>query len=821
MKKAAKKVKTPSTATHPKVNWAVIFKPAFLAAFFGLVFAVSLTYSGHFNNPFHFDDDHTIVSNKWIRQLDSFPRFFYDATTTSSLPRNQAYRPGVTLLHAIDYHLSVDTTSAEAKAKLDSAVSPIARAEIIRSMLVPKPYLFHVHIFIGFLLSGFLLFFVLLHIFNYASPEGKWNEWLALFGMGWFWLHTANAETINYISARSDSASTFWILLTFVIYFYSNIARRFHLYLLPMIVGFFIKEPAIMFAPLMLVFIALFETEKKPLIKFWFPIATAFFAAMILFSISRSYTPTTWDAGGTDPFHYLLTEAFVIVHYVLNFFFPFNLSADTDWAPVTRVLDDKVILGGLFIAFLVFLIVICWRKREWRPVSFGIIWFLVALAPTSSIFPFAEVLNDHRTYFPYIGLIIACVQTVGNLVQRFTEKGMNVTRIFAGIGTVVLVANGIGAHERCNVWSSGFNLWSDCVQKSPANGRAWMQYGMTLFEKGNDCRLRQKTDSIQIWYDSADVCYNKAKYYLPAYSYLFINMGVLRQWEGKGAEAETDFRTALACEPGNPEPYFYLADYLRLTGKTEEAYTYASQGLQISPDHEKLQHLMGQLQLSNPWSELIQYNLIVHGANPRSDDYVNLSLAFYNLHAYESSAEAARNALKLDSANYVAWNNLCSAENTLGHYDVAALAGMKALGIRKDFPNAAANVAESNRCMHIEDSLTKNLPAKPSYADYINMSLAYYNSMMYIKCVEAANKALELKPNDAVAYNNICCAYNQLKQFPKAVAAGNNAVKYNTDPSLTERAKNNLATANAGLAQLKTELAKYSNEPVLTQFLGQ
>ena len=48
-----------------------------------------------------------------------------------------------------------------------------------------------------------------------------------------------------------------------------------------------------------------------------------------------------------------------------------------------------------------------WRRRETWPVAFGILWFFLALLPTSSIVPLAEVLNDHRMYFPFVGLTLA------------------------------------------------------------------------------------------------------------------------------------------------------------------------------------------------------------------------------------------------------------------------------------------------------------------------------------------------------------------------------------------------------------------------------
>jgi hypothetical protein len=42
-------------------------------------------------------------------------------------------------------------------------------------------------------------------------------------------------------------------------------------------------------------------------------------------------------------------------------------------------------------------------------VAFGLAWFAIALIPTSSFFPLAEVLNEHRIFFPCTGLALAVV----------------------------------------------------------------------------------------------------------------------------------------------------------------------------------------------------------------------------------------------------------------------------------------------------------------------------------------------------------------------------------------------------------------------------
>ena len=69
-----------------------------------LVMLVS-AYSNSFHSAFHFDDDHVIETNLYIRSLTNIRLFFTDARTFSSLPTNATYRPLVTVSLALDYWL--------------------------------------------------------------------------------------------------------------------------------------------------------------------------------------------------------------------------------------------------------------------------------------------------------------------------------------------------------------------------------------------------------------------------------------------------------------------------------------------------------------------------------------------------------------------------------------------------------------------------------------------------------------------------------------------------------------------------------------------
>lgn len=430
-----------------------IFLVACLLALAGLV----LTYSNHFNNPFHFDDAHTIETNAAIRDIKDIPRFFVDGTTSSSLPANQAYRPGLTTLNAIDFWLGGKD--------------------------VPLPFYYHRSIFIVFVLLAIALFFFFLRIFNLAY-EHKNNKWVALFTVTFFCYHTANAETINYIIQRAESFSTFMIILAFLIYFYLPKVHKFYLFSIPVFIGFTVKEPTIMFMPLLFLFIFLFEKEgsftellqKKGLQRFLKALLftlPGIIICLLLFTYSRSKTPENWTSGGGDPIVYLQTQMFVIVHYVNNFFLPLNLSADTDWKPIVNPFDDRVLIGALFILTMVVLAFRASRNKESRPIAFGILWFFVALLPTSSVFAFAEVLNDHRPFFPYIGLVMAVVWSCVLFIRKH-ELIFNkpIAKILVPASCLLLLtAHAIGAHHRNDVWSTGEKLWKDVTIKCPANGR--------------------------------------------------------------------------------------------------------------------------------------------------------------------------------------------------------------------------------------------------------------------------------------------------------------------------------------------------------------
>lgn len=749
------------------------------------VLAVCLTYSNHFHNDFHFDDSHTIYNNMYIRDIKNIPLFFKDARTFSSFPPNQVFRPGLTTLNAIDYWVMRQFNDS----------------------LMPRQGYFHLSIFISYVMLGILLFFFVLEIFN-RTIESEWNKYAALFAVSWFWLNVANAETINYIIARSDSFSTLMIIAAFVVYIYQPDWRKYYAYYLPMVIGFTVKEPALIFVPLLFFYKLLIE-EQLPvdsLLKKQYrarikaisvPVFVGLVIGVLIFAYGRSATPPTQFYGGMSRYKYLITEPFVILHYFKNFFFANDLSADTDWKELETILDYRFFVGMIFIISMVWLAFKLSHKKETRPVTFGIFWFFIALLPTSSVIPFSEVLNDHRTFFPYIGLIIAVSWSIYLLILKhkviFETNTASRWLLYGGIG-LLLSANAYGTYQRNIVWKTELSLWEDVAQKSPGNGRGLMNLGLALMA---DKKFKEAEDYFK-----------KGIELMPEYSYLYINMAMVKSNTNDTAAAEVNFKKAIQLGFNTPDPFYFYAQYLCGRKRLDEAIPLLKQALKLSDGHifsryvlmnvyadkymwDELDKLVGESYKLFPNDpEVLKYVDIARNRktitqreqekaqtskNPQS--YIDLSLAYFNDGKYKECIDACIEVIKLDSTNADAYNNMSCCYNQLGEWDKSVDYARLAVKYRPNFEVAIQNlknISERNESVYRTAAEAK---ANPTPEKFLQVSTMYFNGLKYDDCIEFAKMAIKLRPNFPEAYNNICAAYSKMQNWSEAEKACQEALK--------------------------------------------
>ena len=181
-----------------------------------------------------------------------------------------------------------------------------------------------------------------------------------------------------------------------------------------MIVGIYTKQTAVVFGPLLFLYVLLFEQEaaRQRGFEVFVPsrlrsalraAAPSFLVAVPLFLFNQLYmTPATTVSSNTamSRADYLLTQFYVVAHYTGNFLLPIRLSADPDIKIIQGWSDPRLLLGLVIILILAAFALVSARNPRSRPIAFGIAWFFVALAPTSSLVPLYQLANDHRTFLP-------------------------------------------------------------------------------------------------------------------------------------------------------------------------------------------------------------------------------------------------------------------------------------------------------------------------------------------------------------------------------------------------------------------------------------
>jgi tetratricopeptide (TPR) repeat protein len=501
--------------------------PALLAACIALAL-LALAYSNFFHNSFHFDDDHAIVENASIRSLSNWTRFFTDAHTFSSQPSNATYRPIVTLSFALDY--------------------------AVHGALDPVP--FHVTQLVLLIIVGVLLSIV------FTSLFGPGQELLAVIAASIFCLHTANTETMNLLSSRSELLSAIGLLAALIVFIRWPAQRRRGLYLIPLAIGALAKAPVVIFAGIVMAWVALIE-RRRPVdaLKAALP---SFIAGIALLIGLNAMNAKEWIAGGGSRLGYLITQPYAWLHYARLAILPAGLSADTDLEPMAHWYDTNAIAGYAFVVLLCLAIARFSRTREQAPVAFGLAWFGITLLPTSSIFPLAEVVNEHRLFFPLMGAAAAFVWTAELIMRRWPQA----QRLAYSILVIAALALAYGTHIRNEVWRTEETLWRDVTQKSPRNGRGWMNYGLTQMEVGR--------------YTIAKEAFDHAAQFTPSFGTLEINRGIVAAALGDHVSAEQHFRRALALHPDR-NAHFYYARWLLRRGRGLEAEPHLAEAARVAP----------------------------------------------------------------------------------------------------------------------------------------------------------------------------------------------------------------------------------------------
>jgi len=664
----------------------LIQKCSIAAAFFVLV----IIYLHHFQNGFFYDDTYCIQQNPAIHSLKNITKFFKSSDSFATIDAYKVYRPFFLVSYAVDYYLGNGL----------------------------KPSIIHLHTFIGFLFLCVFFFLFAKKIFENVTEKPFYPAFLAVCI---FAFHPTTADVLNYMYARCDSFGALYGMFSIVLYLYSPLSKKYFLYLIPLFIGCLFKINALLFAPILGIYLLFFDeslgdkkiTRWKNIVLRMIPPYTTIIFAFILTVVCGRFSDTNGLARSTS----LMTQAHVILNYFMLFFLPENINPNGWRNFIESPTDYRFIVGVVFLIVMAGCIYISSLNKLTKPIAFGLQWFFIFLVPSSIFLILTVPQVDYYVFDSMMGLSIAISGFVLVLYKKL-EKKKAFSRVFLIAGCLgVLASFAYGSRQRVNVWSSNKAMWEDVLKKDPTNGRILMNYGTLLMAEGK--------------LPDAEQYFEKAKTYWPSYDLIYVNMGIIKDMYKDTVGAESNYKQAVAL---NGWDYYiacyYYGAFLHRYLRDDEAAAQLSNALQKNPSYTDAAYLLMGIYLQHKNKELgnlcrrflsissddsigkkylaiyssdsnsfgnssMSQNDIeaFYMEHPSESNYLSLSIIYFNKKEFDRVVEVCDKLLAINPKSAEAYNNICAAYNNMQDWNKAIIAGKKALELKPDFDLAKNNLS--------------------------------------------------------------------------------------------------------------------------------
>jgi tetratricopeptide (TPR) repeat protein len=145
-------------------------------------------------------------------------------------------------------------------------------------------------------------------------------------------------------------------------------------------------------------------------------------------------------------------------------FWPTELTVDywnvTPEGPGNLQFVLGAVAAGLTVALL-------WALRKRKIALFGLVWFGLALAPTSQIMPHHIDRADRFLYLPLIGLAVGVAAGLRPPAHALKRQGPLLGILAAG--TLLLVVTATLSARQVQTWRSSISLWEHCLRVHPGS----------------------------------------------------------------------------------------------------------------------------------------------------------------------------------------------------------------------------------------------------------------------------------------------------------------------------------------------------------------
>lgn len=272
------------------------------------------------------------------------------------------------------------------------------------------------------------------------------------------------------------------------------------------------------------------------------------------------------------PYAFCLSQAKVVLHYLMIFIWPFAMSVDYDWKLAPGFFSQEVLVPLTLLALLGYWLYKRLRRNRTDVVTFCFLWFFIVLAPRSTIIPSTELLADYKTYAAGVGLLLLAAY---GIIRFYAGR----ERLLLPVTAACCIALMGASYVRNQVWSSPEAFWYDIIQHAPGKARAYNNYGVALGERG------EHTKAIE--YHIKAIRLDRS--YPDPYNNIAVCYAALKRYD----EAIEALRRSIALMPYHPETYNNLATMLMNKHELEKVEPILMHALKLRPHYGKAYRNLG------------------------------------------------------------------------------------------------------------------------------------------------------------------------------------------------------------------------------------
>jgi Tfp pilus assembly protein PilF len=282
------------------------------------------------------------------------------------------------------------------------------------------------------------------------------------------------------------------------------------------------------------------------------------------------------EAGlGTLPaIPYACAQPWVVWNYVSKSLIPVGLSIDHAVFPQDLSPGMELAAFAAWVAVLVSITVAFLRRPSpWsRLWFFAVFWFLICVAPTSSILPTVDLMVERRAYLANCGLFLVLPWLYDRLAERGGGRRWAAGLSVALLAIHLLVYAGVSM-ARAAVFSSPTRLWCAVLDTYPHSQRGLNSLAMILGKEGRFPEAQQVFERLLELYPDDYLAHS--------------NYGTLLSLAGNPHQdlevALKHYRESERLRP-SAESLFNIGLILDARGQLDEAMNYYSRTIELQPD---------------------------------------------------------------------------------------------------------------------------------------------------------------------------------------------------------------------------------------------